>query len=83
MIIRVLRPVTVKRGSSPGGEEPEAKEKPLADEAADANAIEVNAFFFLLKFLYLFLCMGERIRLIQSKNNADSSSSLPLTPVRV
>ena len=41
MIIRVLRPVTVKRGSSPGGEEPEATDKPLADEAADANAIEV------------------------------------------
>ncbi|RUS77140.1 hypothetical protein EGW08_015096 [Elysia chlorotica] len=40
VIIRVLRPVTVKRGSSPGGEEAEPKDKPLADEAADANAIE-------------------------------------------
>ncbi|XP_059178510.1 cytoplasmic dynein 1 heavy chain 1-like isoform X2 [Physella acuta] len=40
VIIRVLRPVTVKRGSSPGSEEPEVKDKPVTDEAADANAIE-------------------------------------------
>lgn len=41
VIIRVLRPVTVKRGSSPGNEENESKDKPVTDEAADANAIEV------------------------------------------
>ncbi|XP_012938795.1 cytoplasmic dynein 1 heavy chain 1 [Aplysia californica] len=40
VIIRVLRPVTVKRGSSPGNDEPEVKGEPVADEAADANAIE-------------------------------------------
>lgn len=45
MIIRVLRPVTVKRGSSPGSEEPEVKDKPVTDEAADANAIEVSNYF--------------------------------------
>lgn len=33
----------MKRGSSPGSEEPEAKEKPATDEAADANAIEVQS----------------------------------------
>ena len=51
VIIRVLRPVTIKRGSSPGTEEikVEIKGEPVADEAADANAIEVIIGFFFSK----------------------------------
>lgn len=46
VIVRVLRPTTTKasaRATTPATEEPEQKiAEPMVDEAADANAIEVQ-----------------------------------------
>ena len=43
VILRVLRPSPSKgRAGTPSTEEPEIQVEPMVDEAADANAIEVN-----------------------------------------
>lgn len=58
MIVRVLRPTTTKptQAGTPGQEEVDVKVvKPLVDEVADANAIEVRQhWLYVLDYQYIF-----------------------------
>lgn len=46
----MLRPSPSKgRAGTPSTEEPEIQVEPMVDEAADANAIEVNNIFIIVK----------------------------------
>lgn len=58
VIVRVLRPTTTKptQAGTPGQEEVDVKVvKPLVDEVADANAIEVRQhWLYVLDYQYIF-----------------------------